>query len=226
MINKLLLSAVLTSCLLAGQDTRQKAQTSETQKMPLEPSAALRLDNSIGQVNIQGWSRPDVEVTIIKSTKSEYDSQKREIGAKELDEVKTTFTRKNEEIVLATELRKSGFPPFETRPPVDVVYQIRMPQDGRLVIGQDTGSVSLSQLRGDIHVTVHKGSITVAVPGDARYSLDAKSKFGTVTSNVAQPLHGIFFLGEKLEYDTPNTSHKLYLRAFSGDIVILHSPKP
>jgi hypothetical protein len=226
MTKKLIFCGLLLGGLLDAQETRQKVQTSETQKIPFEPSAALRLDNSIGQVNIQGWTKPDVEVTIIKSTKSEYDSAKREEGAKELEGIKTTFSRKNEEIVLATEFKKGGFPPFETRPPVDVIYQIRMPRDGRLVVAQDTGSVNLSQLSGDIQVTVHKGSITAMVPGDAQYSLDAKSKFGTVTSNLAKPLHGLFFLGEQLDYDTPKKAHKLYLRAKFGDIVIVHSPQP
>ena len=226
MTKKVLLSGCLACLLLAGQDTRQKVQTAETQKMTFEPSAALHLENSIGQVNIQGWNRPEVEVTILKSTKSEFGSQDRDKGAKELETVKTTFTRKNEEIVLSSDFKKGGFPPFQTGPPVDVVYQIRMPREGRLIVDQDTGTVNLSQLFGDIRVTVHKGSISVAVPGDAQYSLDAKSKFGTVTSNLAKPLHGLYFLGEKLAYDTPKNSHKLYLRAGSGDIVIVHSPQP
>jgi hypothetical protein len=226
MTKKLLLTGFLAGCLLAGQDTRQKIQRVETQKMRFEPSAALHLENSIGQVNIEGWSRPDVEITIIKSTKSEYGSQKREVGAKELETVKTTFARRNEEIVLATDFKKGGFPPFQTGPPVDMVYKIKMPREVRLIVDQDTGIVNLSQLFGDIRVTVHKGSISAAIPGDAQYSLDAKSRFGTVTSNLAKPVHGLYFLGEQLAYDTPKTSHKLYLRAGSGDIVIVHSPQP
>jgi hypothetical protein len=213
--------------MAGAQDARQKIQTTETQRMTFEPSAAVHLENSVGRVNIEGWSRPDVEVTIIKSTKSEYGAQERDQGARELDKVKTTFSRKGEEIVLTTDYHHSSMPfLFRGGPPIDVIYEIKMPREARLIVDQDTGDVHLAQLSGEIRATVRSGSINVVVPGEIQYSVDAKSKFGTVTSNLAKPEHGIFFLGEQLGYDSPKPAHKLYLRASSGDIVILHSPQP
>lgn len=242
MLPKFAIFALLFTCVLAAEDakpkgqkaidpkqadTRQKIRTTETQKMTFEPSAALRLDNSIGQVKIEGWTRPDVEVTITKSTKDEYDSDKSAEGAKELEKVKTSFTRKGEEIVLGTEYHHSSMPqPFRGGPPIDILYEIKMPRDARVIVMQDSGDVQLSRLSGEINATVQHGSITVVVPGDSQYIVDAKSKFGTVTSNLAKPDHGLFFFGEHLDYETPKTMHKLYLRAKSGDIVIVHSPRP
>jgi hypothetical protein len=227
-MHKRVIPALLLPLLLAAQETgRQKIQTTETQRMTFEPSAALRLENSIGQVRIEGWNRPDVEIKITKSTKSEYDDKTREEGAKELEKVTTSFTRKGEELVLATEYKKSSVPPpFRGGPPIDVLYEIKMPHEARLIVDQETGDVQLTQLNGEIRVTVKSGSINVAVPGDAPYSVDARSKFGTTTSNLATPQHGLFFMGEELNYESPKPVHKLYLRAKSGDIVILHSPRP
>jgi len=227
-MHKRVIPALLLPLLMAAQETgRQKIQTTETQRMTFEPSAALRLENSIGQVRIEGWNSPDIEVKITKSTKSDYDEKTREEGAKELQKVTTSLKRTGEEIVLATEFKKSSMPPpFKGGPPIDVLYEIKMPHEARLVVDQDTGDVQLSQLNGEIRVTVQSGSINVAVPGDTQYSVDARSKFGTVTSNLAKPQHGLFFMGEELSYDAPKAVHKLYLRAKSGDIVILHAPRP
>lgn len=239
MLQKSVVFALLFTCAAVAEqkdakqkdpkpaDTRQKIRTTETQRMALEPSAAVRLENTTGQVRIEGWNRPDVEVTITKSTKDEYDSAKSAEGAKELEKFKTSFTRKGEEIVLATEYHHSSMPlMLRGAPAVDLLYEIKMPRDGRLLVAQDMGDVQLLQLTGEINATVQKGSITVVIPGESQYDVDAKSKFGTVTSNVAKADHGIYFLGEHLDYEVAKPIRKLILRAKYGEIVLLHSPRP
>jgi hypothetical protein len=212
--------------MLAAQDARDKVQTRETQRITFEPSAAVHLENIIGHVHVEGWSRPDVEVTVIKATKKDFDANERELGARELEKIKVTFERKGEEIVLATMYPQGGIPGFRTTPPVDVTYEIKMPREARLIVDQNTGDVSTTRLTGDIRITMHHGSVTAFVPSEGQYSVDAKSKFGTVTSNVGTPVHGVYFLGEQLGYDGSRTQHKLQLRAKFGDIVIVHSPAP
>jgi hypothetical protein len=209
-----------------GQDVRDKITTRETQKMTFEPSAALHLQNTIGHVQVEGWSRPEIEVTIIKTTKDYFDPNAKDAAGKELEGIKSSFERKGEEIVLASEYHEGGIPGFRTKPPVDITYEIKMPRDARLVIDQNSGDVTTHELVGDIRVTMQHGSITAFVPAEGQYTVDAKSKFGTVTSNVAKADHGIYFLGEHLDYDGSKAQRKLSLRAKFGDIVIVHSPAP
>ncbi|MBV9396662.1 MAG: DUF4097 family beta strand repeat protein [Bryobacterales bacterium] len=222
----LVVSTLSFACLLAAQNTRDKVETRQTEHMTFEPSAVVHLENILGHVKVEGWTRPDVEVTIVKATKDYFSGDQQETAAKELDKVKTSFTRKGEEIVVASEYKQGGIPGFRTDPPVDITYEIKMPQDARLVIDQNSGDVSMSRLLGDIRVTMERGSVTAFVPSEGQYSVDAKSKFGTVTSNLATAQHGLYFLGERLDYDASKTQHKIVLRAKFGDIVIVHAPAP
>jgi len=61
-----------TSLLRAYDETKSKAQVTKTERVDFPPGGTLRLNSSIGELTIQGWDRPDVEITTIKTTKAAY----------------------------------------------------------------------------------------------------------------------------------------------------------
>ena len=65
----------------------------------------LTLKNSMGDLTIEGWDRPDVEITAIKSTKAAYAAQDRERVSRELDKVHVSVERKSEGLVITTDFR-------------------------------------------------------------------------------------------------------------------------
>ena len=58
------------SCLLADNEPRQTLQVTNTQRVDFASGGALRLANSVGELAVQGWDRPYVEITTVKSTKA------------------------------------------------------------------------------------------------------------------------------------------------------------
>ena len=77
------------SCVLfAGEELRQKIQVVHTEHADFPAGGLLTLKNSMGDLTIEGWDRPDVEITTIKSTKAAYAAQDRERVSRELDKVR------------------------------------------------------------------------------------------------------------------------------------------
>lgn len=98
--------------------------------------------------------------------------------------------------------------------------------NARLDARHGAGEVHVADLTSDIHVTVHNGGITLQLPQEGQYDIDAKSDLGDVTSDF--PGHATrshWLLGHRFVQGTP-AAHHLYLRVGFGDITILKIQKP
>jgi hypothetical protein len=216
--------------LAAVDQVKQTVQVAKTEHVDFPSGGTVTLKNSIGEVAIEAWDQPGVEITTVKSTKAEYTSAEREKASHDLDRVKIGVERKANELVIRTD-----FPKHPTLPPTsifgvathfDLDYLIKVPPDTRLVVDQDIGNVYVDEVVGDVHATTHQGAITLRLPDEAKYAIDAKSDLGAVNSDFPGTTKDrLWFLGHKFT-QTSQASHKLYLRAGFGDIVILKVRKP
>jgi hypothetical protein len=228
--------AVLTLCvaclLLGDDDARQKVQVSKTEKMDFPANGTLRLQNSTGDLTIEGWDQPGVEITTTKSSKEEYLARDRDKAAKELDRVKVSAKRNGAELVITTEYpHHRAFPyvtPLQTVTNFDLEYVIKVPRNAKLIVKHDDGEVHVDDVTGNIQATARQGLIALRLESDMPPAIDAKSYIGTVNSDFAgtetlQPLH----FGHKFVDDAKSAPQTLHLRIGYGDIVILkaHEPK-
>ena len=215
-------------CLLfADDEPKQFFQVTKTERLDFPSGGLLRLKNSIGQVTIVGWDRPDVELTTTKSTKDLYNSQDREKALKELDQVRIAAERHGDELVITTDFPRYGtFKPLlrgETR--FDLDYRISVPRNARVAIEHDTGFVSLENVGGDIRVTASQAEIALHLPEDGQYAIEARSRLGDVLSDFPGHMQRkLWFLGKQFTHENAAASQKIDLRAGYGDIIILKSP--
>jgi hypothetical protein len=217
----------ISSMVLADDEPQQFVQVTKTERLDFPSGGLLRLKNSIGQVTIVGWDRPDVELTTTKSTKDLYNSQDREKALGELNQVHIAAERHGDELVITSDFQRHGIfkPLLRGGTRFDLDYRISVPRNARLVIEHDTGFVSLENVAGDIRVTASQGEIAVHLPEDGQYAIDAKSKLGDVISDF--PGHAqrkLWFLGKQFTHENAAASQKIDLRAGYGDIIILKSP--
>jgi hypothetical protein len=222
------------TCLLFGADEiKQKAQVSKTEHIDFPSGGTLRLTNSVGVLTVEGWDRPDVEITTIKSTKVAYDSRDREKAQRLLDRVRVTAERRGDEVVIATD-----FPRYRTFPPpyplaretnFDLEYRIKAPNSARLIADHDVGEVNIDSLVGDIQVTLLQGEMMLHLPEEGRYDVNAKSDLGSVNSDFpGQRKRRPWLIGHRTVYEDSKAAHKLNLKVGFGDIMILKTrvPKP
>ncbi|HXP86083.1 MAG TPA: hypothetical protein VN841_15265 [Bryobacteraceae bacterium] len=219
------------SCLvLADDEFKQKVQVTKTEHVDFPSGGTVRLENSTGELTVEGWDQPGVEMITVKSTKAEIASAGRENAFRALDRVRIAMERKGAELVITTDFpRHRGFPPpspLGSATNFDLQYRIRVPRDTRLIVGHDVGEVHLDGLTSDIHATVLQGGITLRVPPEGQYVIDAKSDLGNVISDFPGSAKRRFWLVGHEFMQSSAASHKLYLRDGFGDIIILKIRTP
>jgi len=71
---------------------------------------------------------------------------------------------------------------------VALEYRIRAPRNSHLEINH-AGYISVAGMTGDINATDRRGDIVLMLPDLAAYTIDAHTKAGLVTSDVAAVTH-------------------------------------
>ena len=107
---------------------------------------------------------------------------------------------------------------------VALEYWIHVPRSSRLVIQHGVGMVSVSNVMGDIDASGGRGDLLVGLPGTGPYAIDAKSKFGVVSSDFAgSPRLALYRMGERfatLNSTDGTAAPRIHLRMGFGGITI------
>jgi len=218
------------SALLAIDQPKQVVQTSNTQRVDFPPGGTLSVKNSTGELTIEAWDQPAVEIETIKSTKEEYAPAEREKASRDLDHIHINVERKGNDLVIATEFPHSRFwppsYPIGGTTPLGVEYHIRVPRDTKLVIEHYTGEVHVDGVTSDVNVTARQGTIVLHLPESGQYVIDAKSAMGKVMSDFPGSTKTHYFWGHEFT-QTAQAPHKLFVRDRFGDIIFLkiHTPQ-
>ena len=196
-----------------------------TERLDFAPGGIIRINGSYGDLNVDGWDRPEVEVTVIKTLPYGNKAKQPNQGASDLDRVRIVTEHKSPpEVTISTALPSRHLawtPPFtrHTTGGVMVQYEIYVPRDSRLAIHHGTGYVSVNDVAGDIDASVGRGDILLWLP-PASYALDARTKFGIVSSDLDGAAHNRLLIGESFTRDNPPPSHRLHLRMGFGGITL------
>jgi len=215
------------SCLFAddatSQQLRQQVQDVKSQNMEFAPGGSLRLKNSTGRLVIEGWDRPEMQITTIKMTKASYGADQRADATRDLDAVKTTVEHNGADIVVTTDYPRKGRvkSALGSGIDVDLTYEIKVPRNTKLTADHGDGDVDISNLSSDIHVTARQGQITIFLPTDEPHAIEARSKLGGVSSFLpGHQKRPWWLVGQQFSSAAPASAPKLDLKVASGDILI------
>jgi hypothetical protein len=210
--------------LIANTPASQPVETSKTENVKFAPGGTIRLKDSFGTLTVEGWDRPEVEVTVVKSLG--FVSEPEQRSNQRLDGVHIVTERKSDtELEISTTAPSTGFLGHLWLKGHDVAisYRIRAPRNSHLEI-HHSGYISVAGMTGDIDATDRRGDILLMLPDLASYSINAHTKVGLVTSDVAATTHKKHLVGEKLSRSDAAVPHKLVLRMGFGGITIKELP--
>ncbi len=222
---------LLGSQVFAASEPKQKVVVTNTQDLDFASGGQLRLKHSTGELTIEGWDQPGVEITTIKSTKKEYEASERENAVYELDKVHVAAQRQGDDVVVTTEFPKHHlFPPpspLGAAVDFDLRYDIKVPRSAGLAVDHNTGEVHVDNITGQIHVTDKQGLITVHLAENRPSAVDARSGLGSVDSDFAgTEKRAALLLGHSFMENPSGSAQKLYLRIRYGDIIVLRQRIP
>ena len=207
----------------------QKVQVTKTETSDFPAGGTLHLKNSVGELTIEGWDQPGMEITTITSSKVAVEGLEKDKAIKLLDNVKITTERKGDEVIVSTEFptHRKIARLFEGRTDFDLEYVIKVPRAAKLTVEHTMGEVHIDDIAGEIHVTDDMGLIGVRVP-DGEYSIDAMTKIGAVNSDFPGTEQSRKWIGQTFLGDAKTSPQKLFLRVRYGDIIIMrmHQPTP
>ncbi len=191
----------------------------DTQRFTVSAPGTIRIDRSYGEVDIDGWDRPEVEVTVVKSSEKLHDSKGR------VDSVQVTSKQTGNDVVISTVYPpRNGFlHPLDRRSDVEINYRIHAPRASKLAIEQQRGGLSVYDISGDIHARVINGQISLTLAADHEYKIDAQATIGDVYSDFDGRTQRRQLLGQEYNHAGSTPAANLYLRVRLGDIVIQKS---
>lgn len=232
-MRRLLVTAIaLALPVLADDRSKETLSSTHTERFNIPAAGAIRLENSFGELDIDGWDRPEVEVTVVRSTERPYDAKahahNRDEVQRRLDSVQITAKQDGNDVVISTTYPpRNGFThPLSRRSDIEIGYRIKAPRASKLIVDHNSGGVNVSDIGGDIHATVINGQITLTLDSAGQYAVDARSTVGNIYSDFEGHAQRRQILGE--EFGRPGTGPvaNLYLRVRIGDIIIqkLHGP--
>lgn len=221
------------SALFASDYGKEYVEISHTQKLDFPAGGTLRLVHSTGEVTIEGWDEPGVELTTTIRSLEGYPAADRGKEKKELDRVHVDAKKNGNELAIATTYpHHRAFPYIERLSVVtdfDLQYVIKVPRSAKLAIDHDDGEVNITGITGNVQAKARQGLIELLInAGNMPPMIDAKSYIGTVNSDFDgteknQYLH----FGHTFTEGASSAPQKLDLKVSYGDIVILkaHAPK-
>jgi Putative adhesin len=211
---------------LFGQTVSPLIQESNTEHIALAPGGTIRINDSYGELNIEGWNQPEAEITVIKTLPYDYEQSK---TAKELNIVRITTERKSDrELLISTTVATHDSlvsSTARTKPDVKLEYQIHAPRDAKLVIHHGNGSVHVNNMAAEIDANSSRGDIVVMLPDPGPYSIDAKTQFGTIASDFQGKTRKKHFVGRTFVSENGSASPVIHLRMGYGGITVKTLPK-
>ena len=239
---KRLLAAILLAVSALGADRppvekapKQSFEVTTTERVNFQPGGAIRLENSYGYLTVEAWDEPEVEIVVTKSTDRFLEPEQKEHAQKAFEQIRVVSDRRSDkELVISTTLPdRHGFPysilpsrqiiftmPKKTTLGVTVDCTVHVPRDSRLVVHQDHGYVWVSDVAGDIEVRSHTGDMIVLLPDPGPYSIDARTRLGSVSSDTAGSGHKQFLVGTQFVHARQAPSRRIFLRMGRGSITI------
>jgi len=184
---------------------------SNTQTLSFEPAGVIQLEQSFGDVEIEGWDRPEVEITTIRPAEA----------GKDLDSIAITAIKQGEDhLKITTEFPARNLKrPLGGKTNADLKYVIKAPAQAKIVVHHDIGQVQVVNFTSDIEVTNRIGEIGLRLPEPEAYAVDAQVRIGDVSSDVGCS-QGRNLIGQQLHSDSGGSRRQLYLRVGIGDITI------
>jgi hypothetical protein len=219
------LCAIATARLLAADESIKKPmQASTSERVTFASGGTIRFDKSFGDLYVEGWDQPQVEMTLIKLFEN-YERPKNAAARLERVRVTTQHPSANELAIETTIPSRSFFRhPFGGKGDVNVRYEFHVPRDSNLIIDHGGGNILIDNVTGGIEARNRDGDIVLMLPDTGPYSIDAKSKMGTVISDFAGKAQVRYFVGERFTGGDGNAPHKILLRVGFGGITIKAVP--
>jgi len=219
MLRKLAVMMAGAALLAMGGGAERPVQVVTTESVDYS-GGTIRLTSMYGELNVEMWEEPRVEVTATRTAFRHADSKDEEQGKAYLNRIKVAVKKAaNGDVEVTTQFpgRNRFMRAIRGLGDFNLDYRVKVPRNARLEIRHGVGDVMIEGVDGDIDAKVKSGDIVVQLPSSGNYAIDAKTSLGTVYSDTDGKQGSSYLVGQRLE---GGSGHTVHLRVSVGGISI------
>lgn len=184
----------------------------------LFPRGTLFVDTRIGDVKVEGWNEPGVEIEAEKVVRAGSAAKARRL----FDQIRIELRENGEEVFLRT-----VYPPrrpwrfFRGATKLSANFHIRMPYEAKLTLKCVDGDVTIRGIEGHQEVRVSYGNVEVTIPSlDRLRLLSARSFLGYAQSDLNGADDAGF--GRGVSFWNPEGQQEIRVRVRLGGVYVYH----
>lgn len=221
-----LLAAAAVPTLAADAETRRPVELTTTQRVPLAPGGTVRIDETWGELSIEGWDEPAVEVVTTRRTaKGQRADEEADARARlERFAARVEATAPGTVSIIGLSPGSSVIRPFGGKSGVNLRYVIRVPKSSNIELDNGAGTVRIAGVRGDISVDSDVGEVSVGGPIEATAAVEASSGVGDVDVNAPIAGQGELrrsaLVGQRFRYQPSAVERRITVKLGVGTITI------
>ena len=166
---------------------KREAEVTTTQSLEFGAKGTIQIVDSFGTVKVEGWDKEEVELTVTKRTQKKYEPRNIAKAIKGLGRFKVTMEPVDETSMMVIHTAYPSWTParmLRGKSNLDLDYLIKVPRQSALLIKHGIGEVEVTNVSGDIEATASIGEISLKLPEDQQYTVDARVRIGDVSSRV------------------------------------------
>ena len=181
-----MLSSIGWASPLAAADGKAPVSVNRSANLKLAPGGTVRVDRTWGDVTIEGWDKPVVEVAMTATSARSYDEAEAADARARLEKFgfDAKATSAKEVVVTGVSPSASLLQPFGGKSGVKMRYSIKVPRNSSLVMRNEVGTVEVSDLTGSVNVESDVGDVHVKVPLGPGAAVEASTRVGEVSVNA------------------------------------------
>src|SRR5262245_4024918 len=205
--------------------TKREAEVTTTQSLEFGAKGTIQIVDSFGSVKVEGWDKEEVEMTVTKRTQKKYEPKDLAKAAKGLERFKVTMEPVGETSLLVISTTYPSWTParmFHGKSNLKLDYLIKVPRQSALLIKHGIGEVEVANVSGDIEATASIGQISLKLPEDQNYAVDARARIGDGSSEFGYAIwrRGFLSVGSKLVNEPTEPTRRIFLRVGIGQIEV------
>ena len=193
---------------------KKKVEKTSTERVEFPAGGKIFIHKSFGEVSVEGWDQTGVELTVTKAIRATNTPEKQAEAVARLDRVRVTMVKDKDNVVIHSDV------PF--RKDLELKYRIKVPRNSALFINHDIGDVEVVNVIGDMNVNNRIGDITIKLPANEQFNVDARARIGDVSSDFGGTNRRKWLIGARANQglDYKQTAHWVVARIGIGDIQV------
>ena len=220
-----LVLSVCAGCLAFAKAPERSVEVVTTDRLDFT-SGMVRVNNAYGQLNVEGWDEPRVEITVTRTAFRQNTPKEQEDGKRYLNQIQVSAKKNaNGDIEISTRFpgRNRLIRTIWGLGDFNMDYRIKVPRNAKLSIVHGVGTLVIRDVESDIDATIRTGDIMLLLPEPGKYAIDARCRFGDVYTDYDGTHHSPWLVGQKFE---SGSGHTIHLRALLGGISIQKETVP